>query len=329
MASYLRLNMICSCLPTAGRYDVTSTYFEGEAKGNPQAKRGYSRDKRGDCKQVCIGLVVSKEGIPLGYEVFAGNRQDMTTVEEIVKKMESRYGAANRIGVMDRGMLCEDNIEFLKQGKRRYILGTPKSLLKKFESALLGEDWEVIREELEVKYCPSPHGEEETFILCRSRSRREKERAIISRQIEKIETGLSKLQQACEEGRLKTAGVVERRIGKMLQRNTRAASLFEILVMSADEEGKLCLSWRQRPERMEWNRLTQGCYILRSNILDWSAEELWQAYIHLSEAETAFRIHKSDLVLRPIWHQKQRRVQAHIPVCFLAYVLWKCLAQMC
>lgn len=309
-------------------YDITSTYFEGEAKGNGQAKRGYSRDKRPDCKQVCIGLVVSKEGIPLGYEVFAGNRQDVTTVEEIVKRMELHYGAADRIWVMDRGMVSEANIEFLRQGNRRYIIGTPKSLLKRFEAALLEEDWEVIRDELEVKYCPSPDEEPECFILCRSRSRREKEQAIISRQIQNIETGLQKLRQACMEGRLKKPWVVERRIGKLLQRNTRAAALFEIHV-NPDTQGKLLLSWQQRSQRMEWIRLTRGCYILRSNILDWSAEELWSAYMNLTEAETAFRIHKSDLVLRPIWHQREERVQAHILVCFLAYVLWKCLAQMC
>ena len=122
--------------------------------------------------------------------------------------------------------------------------------------------------------------------------------------------------------------MAERRVGKLLQRNTRAASLFDIQV-KPDEQGKLLLTWRQKPDRVEWNRLTQGCYLLRSNIADWNAEELWKAYIHLTEAEAAFRIHKSDLVLRPIWHQKQERVQAHILVCFLAYVLWKCLAQMC
>ena len=309
-------------------YDITSTYFEGEAQGNPQAKRGYSRDKRPDCKQVCIALVVSKEGIPLGYEIFDGNRRDVTTVEEIVTKIEARYGAADRIWVMDRGMVSDDNIEFLKRGKRRYILGSPKSLLKDFEEALLTDDWQVIREELEVKCCPSPQGEEETFILCRSQARKEKERAIIGRHTQNIESGLSKLKIACEEGRIKKSGVAERRVGKLLQRNTRAASFFDIQV-KPDEQGKLLLTWRQKPDRVEWNRLTQGCYLLRSNIADWNAEELWKAYIHLTEAEAAFRIHKSDLVLRPIWHQKQERVQAHILVCFLAYVLWKCLAQMC
>ncbi len=309
-------------------YDVTSTYFEGEAQGNSQAKRGYSRDKRPDCKQVCIALVVTKEGIPLGYEIFDGNRRDVTTVKEIVSKIEARYGAANRIWVMDRGMVSEKNIEYLQRGKRRYILGTAKSSLKNFEQELLSEDWQLIREELEVKCCPSPQGEEETFILCRSQARKEKEQAIIERHIQNIESGLVKLKTACQKSRIKKSGVAERRIGKLLQRNTRAASLFDIQVNS-DEHGRLLLTWSHKQDRVEWSRLTQGCYLLRTNITDWSAEELWEAYIHLTEAEAAFRIHKSDLVLRPIWHQKERRVQAHILVCFLAYVLWKCLAQMC
>jgi len=161
-----------------------------------------------------------------------------------------------------------------------------------------------------------------------SRSRSEKERAIITGQIERIESDLEKLHIACDEGHLKKIGVVERRIGRLLQRNTRAASLFEIKV-SSEDRGKLCLNWYQRTERVECNLLTQGCYILRSNILNWSAEKLWQAYMHLTEAEAAFRIQKSDLALRPIWHQIAEHVQAHILVCFLAFVLWKCLAQMC
>ena len=144
-------------------YDVTSTYFEGDANANPLAQRGYSRDKRSDCKQVTIGLVVSRCGMPLGYEVFAGNRADVTTMQEIVETMEARYGKSNRIWVMDRGMASEENIAFLKEGTRRYIVGTPKSMLKKFEQQLLDEDWHAIREGLEVKLCPSPDGEAETF----------------------------------------------------------------------------------------------------------------------------------------------------------------------
>ena len=309
-------------------YDVTSTYFEGEAKGNAQAKRGYSRDKRPDCKQVCIALVVTREGIPLGYEVFAGNRKDETTVKEIVEKMEDRYGVADRIWVMDRGMVNETTVSLLRQGQRRYIIGTPRSTLKDFEQQLLSEDWQSIREGLEVQYCASPQGEEEVFILCRSTARKEKERAILERCTSNIEAGFSALSKLFRTGRIKEASVAERRIGGLLQRNSRAARFYEIEVIQK-KRGGLGLRWSRRENRHRWAGLTQGCYVLRSNITDWSAEELWHAYIHLTDAEAAFRIQKSDLGLRPIWHQKQNRVQAHLLVCFLAYVLWKCLAQMC
>jgi transposase len=309
-------------------YDITSTYFEGEAKGNPQAKRGYSRDKRQDCKQVLIALVVTKEGIPLGYEVFDGNRNDSTTVEEIVEKMENCYGRSDRIWVMDRGMTSEDNIEYLKTGNRRYIIGTPKSELKKFEKELLQKNWETIREDLEVQFCNSPYGEDEIFILCRSANRKEKEHAIFERFCERIEKGLEKIQQSCEKGRLKNPSVVERRIGRLLGKNTRASGMYEIEVKQNDNK-TLTLIWSKREDRYDWARLSEGCYLLRSNVKNLSAKELWQAYIHLTDVESAFRIQKSDLVLRPIWHQKMERVQAHIFVCFLAFVLWKCLAQMC
>lgn len=159
-------------------YDVTSTYFEGGAANNGQAKRGYSRDHRPDCKQVCIALVVTKDGFPLGYEVFDGNRTDVTTVEEIVEEMEDRYGAASRVWVLDRGMISQDNIEFLKSGDRRYIVGTPKAMLKKFERQLTQEDWTAVRDGLEVKLCPTPDSDDEVFILCRSADRREKEKAM-------------------------------------------------------------------------------------------------------------------------------------------------------
>jgi hypothetical protein len=162
-------------------YDVTSTFFEGAADF-PMAQRGYSRDQRSDCKQVCIGLVVSRCGMPLGYEVFAGNTADVTTVEHIITTMEQRYGASDRVWVMDRGMVSEDNLEFLRSGGRRYIVGTPKSLLKKYEQELLKDDWRAIRDGLEVKLCPAPpsddvaspsesKAEQELFILCRSQDR--------------------------------------------------------------------------------------------------------------------------------------------------------------
>lgn len=307
-------------------YDVTSTYFEGEAKGNALAQRGYSRDHRPDCKQVCIGLVVSRCGMPLGYEVFAGNRNDVTTVEEIIETMERRYGRADRIWVMDRGMVSEAKISFLRQGKRRYIVGTPKSMLKQFERELLAEDWHAIRDGLEVKLCPTPDGEE-TFVLCRSRDRREKEKAMHARFEQRIEEGLRRIAATCQRQRLSPA-VVGQRVGRLLGRNSRAAGLFAVDVRT-DGEGCASLAWRKVEAWRDWAVLSEGCYLLRSNIHDWSDEQLWETYIQLTEAEAAFRVHKSDLCIRPIWHQKEDRVLAHILVCFLAYVLWKSLSQWC
>lgn len=307
-------------------YDVTSTYFEGEAAGNPQAQRGYSRDHRPDCKQVNIALVVSRGGLPLGYEVFAGNRTDVTTVEEIVEAMESQYGKANRIWVMDRGMVSADNVEFLKQGGRRYILGTAKGTLRKFEQQLLASDWREVREGLEVKLCPAPDGEE-VFILCRSAQRRLKEQAMHDRFERRIEQKLEAMVESCQK-RKQNPLVVAQRVGKLLGRNSRAAGLFQVEI-EPDAQGRTQVRWSKRTDWRDWARLSEGCYLLRSNVTDWTGEELWRAYIQLTEAEAAFRLHKSDLVMRPIWHQKEHRVQAHILVCFLAYVLWKTMGRLC
>jgi len=307
-------------------YDVTSTYFEGVAAANPQAQRGYSRDHRPDCKQVNIALVVSRSGLPLGYEVFAGNRSDVTTVKEIVEAMESKYGQANRIWVMDRGMVSADNVEFLQQGGRRYILGTPKSMLRKFEQQLLDSNWSEVHEGLEVKLCPAPDGEE-VFILCRSAQRQLKEQAMHERFERHIEQKLEAMAEGCGKRKQDPLKVAQQ-VGRLLGKNSRAAGLFQVDV-GADTKGWAHLRWSKRDERRDWMKLSEGCYLLRSNVTDWSGEELWRAYIQLTEAEEAFRLHKSDLVMRPVWHHKEHRVQAHILVCFLAYVLWKTLGLWC
>ena len=307
-------------------YDVTSTYFEGEAKANPLAQRGYSRDHRGDCKQVCIGLVVTRCGMPLGYEVFAGNRHDMTTLEEIVETMERRYGQADRIWVVDRGIASEANLEFLRAGQRQYIVGTPKSMLKRFGQRLVEGDWRSVRDGLEVKLCPSPCGQE-TFVLCRSRDRGEKEKAMHERFEKRIEEALQRIAANCR-GKRQNPLKIATQIGRLLGKNSRAAGLFDIDIQP-DRDGRAVLTWKKVEAWREWSKRSEGCYLLRSNVADWSDEELWKAYMQLTEAEAAFRIHKSDLCIRPIWHHKQERVLAHILVCFLAYVLWKTLAQLC
>lgn len=306
-------------------YDMTSTYFEGQADGNPQAKRGYSRDHRPDCKQVCIALVVSRCGVPLAYEVFDGNRSDVTTVQQIVPMIEERYGKSDRIWVMDRGMVSEKNLQFLRSGDRRYILGTPRSQLKQHEQALASGDWQTVRAGLEVKLCPTPDGAE-VFILCRSADRREKERAMHARFEARIEAGLERISARCASKRLKP-DVVSRSVGRLLSANSRAAGLFEVQV-AANDAGGAALAWRKVDEWREWAELSEGCYVLRSNVVDWTPDDLWRAYIQLTEAESAFRLNKTDLGLRPVWHQTEKRVKAHILVCFLAFVLWKTLAQL-
>jgi transposase len=307
-------------------YDVTSTYVEGEAARNPQAQRGYSRDHRPDCKQVNLALVVTREGLPLGYEIFAGNRNDVTTLREIVETMESRYGAADRIWVLDRGLVSEDHVAWLKKHGRRYIVGTPKSLLRRFERELAAETWQRVRAGVEAQVCPAP-GSDEVFVVCRSAARRDKERAMHDRCERRIIEGLEKMATSCRK-HAQSAVAIAQRVGRLLGSNSRAAKLFHGEV-ETDDRGAAALRWTMSPAWRDWARLSEGCYVLRSNLVDWTAEDLWTAYIHLTDAETAFRIQKSDLELRPIWHQKEKRVQAHILVCFLAYVLWKTLGRWC
>jgi transposase len=310
-------------------YDVTSTYFEGEGKRNPRAKRGYSRDSRPDCLQVCIGLVVTEEGIPLGYEVFAGNRHDSTTVEEIVVAMEKKYGRAQRVWVMDRGMVSEQNLKYLRERGGQYIVGTPKAMLRQFEEHLTAKDWREVQEGVEVKLVRGPAGEE-TFVLARSADRREKEKALHERFQERLEKALRQMQSSTECGRLKDESVANRRLGRLMQQYWRAAGGFDVKIERlSPPQGKqrLRVVWTRNPRWHDWAALSEGCYLLRTNLRETDPALLWKRYIQLTEAEWAFRIAKDELEIRPIWHQKEDRVLAHILICFLAYVLWKTLAQ--
>ena len=310
-------------------YDVTSTYFEGLAGRNPQAKRGYSRDHRPDCKQVCVALVVTREGIPLSYEVFDGNRVDVTTVEEIVTTMEKRFGSAGRVWVMDRGMVSAKNIAWLRANGRRYLIGASKSDLSRMEARIVEErDWKRIREDVEVKLVASEDGEE-TWVLCRSEARKEKDRAIVERFASRLEKRLEKLRGRLERAAKKIdRAQVERQIGRMLERNSRASGKYAIALEEAeDRRSGLRLSVRENPSWTASSAAQEGCYLLRTNVSAWSEMELWQTYIQLTDAEAAFRVQKSELAIRPVWHHREDRVQAHIFVCFLAYVLWKTLEQ--
>ncbi len=310
-------------------YDITSTYFEGQCAGNPMAKHGYSRDNRSDCLQVCIGLVVTEEGMPLGYEVFDGNTNDSTTVETIVNAMEEKYGQANRVWVMDRGMVSEANLKFLREKDGSYIVGTPKAMLRRFDKYLTDKDWHEAQEGVQVKLVPGPDGDE-TFILARSEDRQKKEKAMHDRFVERMEAGLLKLQASAQSGRLKDEAIANQRLGRLNQRYWRAASAFTVKIKPIrPPKGKqrLSMTWTRNKKWSDWAAISEGCYLLRTNLTETDPAKLWKRYIQLTEAEWAFRITKDELGIRPIWHQKKERVLAHILVCFLAYVLWKSLAQ--
>jgi transposase len=325
-------------------YDVTSTYFEGACQANPLAQRGYSRDSRPDCLQVCIGLVVTTDGIPLGYEVYSGNTHDSKTVEVIVQAMEAKYGQANRIWVMDRGMISEDNLKFLRARGGSYIVGTPKAMLRRFEQHLIDQEWNEVQDGVEVKLVPGPDGNE-TFVLARSADRRKKEKAMHQRFLDRMEEALAKMQASIESGRLKDEAVAQRRLGRLQERYWRASGAFDIQITKRKSprskspkskssqkkasSGKthLSITWSRRQSWSEWASLSEGCYLLRTNLTESDPATLWKQYIQLTEAEWAFRIEKDELGIRPIWHQKEERVLGHILVCFLGYVLWKALAQ--
>lgn len=310
-------------------YDVTSTYFEGQCAANPRAQRGYSRDARPDCKQVCIGLVVTTDGIPLGYEVFAGNTNDSRTVATIVQAMEDKYGQAHRIWVMDRGMVSEDNLQLLRQRGSAYIVGTPKALLRPFEQYLTDKEWQEVQAGVAVKLVPGPDGQE-TFILARSADRREKEKAMHQRFCERMEVKLQKLRAAADSGRLRDVSVAHQRLGRLKERYWRAGGAFDVQIQvlpKPKSKARLTITWTRNPRWGEWTALAEGCYLLRTNLVGVDPATLWKQYIQLTEAEWAFRITKDELEIRPVFHQHDERVLAHILVCFLAYVLWKALAQ--
>ena len=307
-------------------YDVTSTYFEGEAAGNALAARGYSRDHRPDCKQVCIALVVSFDGFPLGYEVFPGNMNDARTVEKIVTTMEARHGVIGRVWIADRGMSSRANLSWLRSSGRRYIIGAAKSELKK-HAPLLAETrgWRTLREGVEVRLTRCAETGD-TVVLARSAERRDKERAMHEKFARRIEVGLARLAERIERARRPLdRDTIQRQIGRLLQVNQRAAARYEITLVEAKSAAGFHLNVKINEAFDEWTKISEGAYALKTNVTDWSDEKLWRAYIQLAQAEAAFRVQKDELSIRPIWHQRADRVEAHILVCFLAFVLWKTL----
>jgi transposase len=310
-------------------YDVTSTYFEGQALRNAKAARGYSRDQRPDCKQVNMGLVVTPEGLPVGYEVFSGKRADVTTVEDMVELMETQYGKPKRIWVLDRGMISEENIDFLRERQARYIVGTPKSQLKKFQAQLLEDkDWTEVQDGVEVKLVAHPDGQgAEQYVLCRSSARRKKEMAMIELARQRLRAQLDRTHASLQRRPAKDPGKVERRIGRWLGRFPAAERLIDVTVQRDSRQRACALKITERAERTQWAAHAQGAYWLRTNCVEREPAQLWSWYLQLTQAEDAFRISKSDLNLRPVFHQKTERVEAHILVCFLSLALWRTLEQ--
>ena len=244
-------------------YDLTSSYVEGGAAKDPLLQRGYSRDHRPDCKQVVIALIVNAEGFPLSYETFDGNRADVTTVEAVMRMVERKYGRARRVWVFDRGVVSEENLAALRRRNGQYLVGTPRSKLKQFEAELLTGGWERVREDVEVKRVPVPGGEE-TYVLCRTTARREKEKAIRSRFSTQIEKALGGLAQRVATGKLKDRGKIERRLGRIEARYPSVADLYQAQVV--ETPAGLRVEWQMLADRRAWQETREGAYLLRTNL---------------------------------------------------------------
>jgi transposase len=306
-------------------YDLTSTYVEGAAEKNPMMRRGYSRDHRPDCGQMVIALIVNSEGFPFSYETFDGNRADVSTMETILRMVERKYGQARRIWVFDRGIVSEENLQAIRKRGGQYLVGTPRRQMKQFEEELLKDDWLQVRPDVEVKKVPIPHGEE-TYILCRTVGRQEKERAIRRRFSARMEDALKRLAKTIEAGRLKDRHKMERCLGRIQASHPQVSGLYELALR--DTRDGVRLQWSIKTERQLWHGLREGAYMLRTNLQAGSAEELWSQYMQLTEAEASFRALKSELSIRPLFHQREPRVKAHVMVAFLGYALWVTLKHL-
>jgi transposase len=306
-------------------YDLTSTYVEGAAEKNPMVRRGYSRDHRPDCEQLVIALIVNHEGFPFSYETFDGNRSDVSTMEAVLRMVERKYGKARRIWVFDRGIVSEQNLAAIRKRGGQYLTGTPRSQMKRFEEELLKDDWTQVRPEVEVKKVAIPQGEE-TYILCRTAGRKEKEKAIRSRFSSRMESALHDLEKAIVTGRLKDRNKMERRLGKIQARHPQVSDLYNLDLRETADGVRLY--WRIKEDRKHWREAREGAYMLRTNLTADTAEQLWSMYMQLTEAEASFRALKSELSVRPLYHQLEPRVKAHVLVAFLGYALWVTLKHL-
>jgi transposase len=305
--------------------DMTSSFFEGLAEDNELAARGYSREHRSDCKQIILALVVTPDGFPLYHEVFAGNTNDATAFPKIVGTMESRFGPARRVWVLDRGIAKEPNLDYLRERGQSFLVGTPRSQLSDFEAELCTQDWQRIRKSVEVKCVQRG---DQAYVIARSKQRRAKERAIRGRQLLGWHRDLMKLMARVSKGKLKDADKVREQIGRLRERWPKAARFAKVAVEHDADGRAIRVKGAYDQAKLRAALARDGAYLLLSDQTQWTAEQLWSTYVQLTRAEEAFRAMKSDLLLRPMWHQFSGRIQAHVFVCVLAYALWKALAHM-
>lgn len=305
-------------------YDLTSTYFEGACEGIPKARHGYSRDGRPDCRQVVIALVVTPEGLPLAYEVMPGNTIDKTTLREFLKKIEDLYGKADRVWVMDRGIPTEAVLAEMRRDGIHYLVGTPKSLLSKYEQPLLDKPWEQVHEAMQVKLLEEDN---ELYVLAQSRQRQKKENAMHRRRLKALVGGLNHL----KPWRRKDKGIrIDRDylLEKIAVLKKEAGRVTGFVKVRIPEPGEAIdrSTLRFTFDRAKWNHALKwdGAYLLRGYLPECgekSAPALWEMYMQLTQVEEAFRTIKSDIAVRPIWHFTEKRVEAHILVAFLGYCL--------
>jgi transposase len=307
-------------------YDLTSTYFEGQSQQIPKAKHGYSRDGRSDCRQVVIALVVTTDGLPLAYEVLAGNRSDKTTLTLFLQKIQSMYGQARRVWIMDRGIPTEATLQQMREDQVAYLVGTPKALLDKLEKQLTDQPWEQVHEGMKVKLLEQ---DGELYIQAASDARRKKENAMRRRRLKKLVHGLNRLKRRVGRMKIKRDYLLER-IAVLRKEAGRVSTFVQITKPAAGEEVNRT-TFTAKLDKAAWKKAIErdGCYLLRASVPweQWPAEMekqapvLWKWYMQLVRVEEAFKTLKGDLNLRPIHHQLQSRVEAHILVAFLGYCL--------
>jgi transposase len=306
-------------------YDLTSTYFEGLCEQIPKAKHGYNRDGRSDCRQVVIALVVTPDGLPLAYEVLAGNTTDKTTLRQFLSKIEQMYGKARRIWVMDRGIPTEATLKEMREAGTQYLVGTPRSMLSKLDQQFADKPWQQVHEAMTVKLAQH---EGEFYVLAHSDQRQLKEKAMRRRRFKAYVRGLHALRRCCRPGH---RGRIKRDtlLGKLAVLKQAAGRMSAAVTVRIPDEGQ-----RPTPENFHYELNAEayhetsdrdGSYILRSNVIQADATTMWSMYMQLVWIESAFKSMKSDLAVRPIWHQVQTRVEAHIFVAFMGYCLMAAL----